>query len=125
MHNTDLKRTIQSALLIFPTMPLAGAANSLLKTLGYRSEKQLTLVPNSAAQFQAELDPQKRLSAEKDLMNEWQSVDLLFQITDEEIQGAMQGQAQLFTKQKVDNTVINSYLFFAVDLMGKAYTRTQ
>jgi hypothetical protein len=125
MPNTELKQSIQNALKAFEGQPLAKTASALFELLGYRSEKRLALTPNNAVQFKAEFDPQSRLNVEKALMKEWQSVDFLFQITDEEIRGAIQGQSQLFTNQNVDRAVYNSYLFFAVGLKGKPYSRTQ
>jgi adenine-specific DNA-methyltransferase len=125
MPNIELKQTIQNALLPVNGQPLAKAATILLETLGYKSDKRMALTPNTAAQFQSVFDPENRLNVDKALLSEWRSVDLLFQITDEEIQGALQGQAQLFTKQKVDGADINSYLFFAVGLKGNNYSRTQ
>jgi len=104
---------------------LLKAATSLFETLGYKSDKRIVLIPNTAAQFRAMFDAHSQMNVDKALLSEWKSVDLLFQITDEEIQGAMQGQGQLFTKQKMDNTEINSYMFFAVGLKGNAYTRSQ
>jgi hypothetical protein len=125
MPDIDLKIAIQEAIQQFGKKPLAEAATALLETLGYRSQKRLMLTPNTSDQFNKEFDPYKRMNVDKALLSEWSSVDLLFQITDEEIRGSMAGQGQLFVNQKVDNTIINSYLFFAVGLRGEQYTRTQ
>jgi len=125
MPDIDLKIAIQQAIQQFEKKPLATAAIDLLETLGYQSEKRLVLTPNTSDQFKEEFDPYKHLNVDKAFLSEWSSVDLLFQITDEEIQGAMAGMSQLFVNQKVDNTIINSYLFFAVGLRGEQYTRTQ
>jgi len=125
MPDIDLKIAIQDAIQQFEKKPLAEAATTLLETLGYQSEKRLVLIPNTSEQFREEFDPYKHLNVEKAFLSEWSSVDLLFQITDEEIRGAMAGRGQLFVNQKVDNTIINSYLFFAVGLRGEQYTRTK
>jgi len=125
MSEKDLKLAIQNAIEQFDRRPLAESATALLELLGYRSEKRLALVPNTAKQFQVEFDPQGRLNAEKALLSDWHSVDLLFQITDQEIQGAISGQEMFFANRQVDNAIINSYLFFAVGLKGERYTRTQ
>jgi adenine-specific DNA-methyltransferase len=51
-------------------------------------------------------------------------VDMLFQLTGEEL--SQPGQVRLaFSGGQVDNTIIESYLFFAIDLAGHIYTRTQ
>ena len=125
MSEKDLKLAIQNAIQQFDRRPLAYSATALLEMLGYHSEKRLALVPNTAAQFQAVFDPQGRLNAEKALPAAWHSVGFLFQITDEEIQGAISGQGMFFANRQVDNAIINSYLFFAVGLKGDRYTRTQ
>jgi len=125
MKNTDLKQTIQNTLKTFDGQSLSKAASALFKSLGYYSDKRMALTPNTATQFQVEYDPHNQLNSAKAMLNEWKSVDFLFQITDEEIRGAMQGQAGLFASQKVDGTDINSYLFFAVSLKGKDYSRSQ
>ncbi|MBE2234991.1 MAG: Eco57I restriction-modification methylase domain-containing protein, partial [Anaerolinea sp.] len=78
-----------------------------------------------AAGFQAQFDPQGRLNAAKALLADWRSVDLLQQITADELGPALSGQGQLFQNTAVDGADIQSYLFFAVDLAGAAYTRTQ
>jgi hypothetical protein len=65
----------------------------------------------------------KQLKAEA-LLEDWLSVDLLFQVTEAEIQGSLNGHGS-FTAAKVDNTDIHSYLFFAVELKDQLYTRTQ
>jgi hypothetical protein len=52
-------------------------------------------------------------------------VDLLFQITDDELKDAGQGRFVFEASGRVDNTIIHSYLFFAIDLRGERYTRTQ
>jgi hypothetical protein len=49
---------------------------------------------------------------------------MLFQLTSEELSRA--GQMRFgFSGGRVDNTIIESYLFFAIDLAGHTYTRTQ
>jgi len=125
MPNIEFKQTIQNALKAFSGQPLAKAAANLFETLGYRSDKHLPITPNTATQFQTMFDPHDHLNVEKTLLSEWQSVDFLFQVTDEEILGAMAGQGQLFNKQMMDNAIIESYLFFAVGLKGRNYSRTQ
>ena len=125
MANNDTKTVISNTLKDFESKPLRSAAMGLLKTLGYRSERGLELKPNNAKQFQAEFDSQKKLNSESALLKDWLSVDLLFQLTDAEIQAATQGMNNMFAAKKVDNTDIRSYLFFAVELKAEHYTRTQ
>jgi hypothetical protein len=124
MVNIEPKIAIQNALQGFSRQPLADAARRLLKALGYASEKRLDVQPNTAKQFRSMFDPQGRLRAEQTLLDQWKSVDMLFQITDAEIAAGMSGQGQLFVNKQVDDHLINSYLFFAIELTGANYTRT-
>ena len=123
----DLKYNIRDGLQAFQQRPLAEAAMGLFETLGYHSEKRFALSPNTAEQFQQAFDPQKRLNAEKALVDQWKSVDVLFQITDDEIRQAMGGRLSMFAGGQVDGTIIQSYLFFAIVLQErqKPYTRTE
>ena len=55
---------------------------------------------------------------------EWKSIDFLFQITDDEIRAAGNQQFLFESKGVYNGAVINSYLFFALELKGNHYTRT-
>jgi hypothetical protein len=125
MSTMALKLDIQNALQACGRGPLAESARALLATLGYRSDKLLDLVPNTAAEFQAQFDPQGDLNAQNALLANWRAVDFLLQITGDEIGPAVSGQGYLFQNRTVDNRNIQSYLFFAVDLAGSYYTRTE
>lgn len=57
MADAVLKRSLEAAVGDCAAGPLAGAARALLETLGYRSNKRLDLIHNSAAGFQAQFDP--------------------------------------------------------------------
>jgi hypothetical protein len=122
--NKELRQAIQTALSNFEGKPLADAACELFKVLGYQSDKTLPIKPNTADQFQAMFDPRRQMKAEAKL-EEWQSVDLLFQVTGDELGETLSKQGQLFANQKVDNALIESYLFFAIALKGNKYSRTE
>jgi hypothetical protein len=122
IHTT--KEHIQEALKVFSKGDLCDSARHLLNILGYSSEKRVDLTLNNATTFTATFDSQRRLNAKHALLDQWQSIDLLFQLTSEEIAQAAQGQFT-FSSGRVDNTIIESYLFFAIDLAGGQYTRTQ
>jgi hypothetical protein len=109
MHVT--KEQIQQALKAFGSDNLCDTARDFFNILGYTSEKRTDLTPNDAATFVAAFDPQHCLNAKHALLNQWRSVDLLFQLTSEEISQAAQGRFA-FSGGRVDNTIIESYLFF-------------
>ncbi|MBI3249159.1 MAG: Eco57I restriction-modification methylase domain-containing protein [Deltaproteobacteria bacterium] len=118
------KERIQDALVAFANGNLRDNARQLFDTLGYRSEKRIDLSPNTAEAFLDQFDPEQKLNAKTALLDHWRSVDLLFQLTSDEITQIMQGRLA-FRGGRVDDAIIESYLFFAVDLTSDQYTRTQ
>lgn len=125
MNDHESRQAIQDALRDFGKLPLVDAATSLFKALGYTSHKRFALAPNTAANFQKTFVKDQALDATHSLLPEWQSIDFLFQITDEEVQRASGGSQQVLfdSKGKWDGSVMQSYLFFAIALRGADYTR--
>lgn len=121
--DTEYRQLIDQSIRDFPKHNLAESSINLFETLGYRSQKRLSLQPNTPEQFCIEFDAESELK-EKSLLSDWKHVEFLFQLTDDEINASL-GQKSLFTSKKVDNTVINSYLFFAIQLKNEQYTRSQ
>ncbi len=118
---TNAKYAIETALKSFSTAPMATAATALFETLGYHSDKRLPLSPNTADEFVRTFGRDNLPAADKALLADWQSVDLLFQLTTDELSE----QLSAFSTDRVDDTIIESYLFFAIRLGDKTYTRTQ
>ncbi|MBI5013880.1 MAG: hypothetical protein HZB55_00110 [Deltaproteobacteria bacterium] len=121
MHPTtafDRKAALEAALKAFGSEPLEAAALSLFGALGYRSERRLDLTPNTPAQFLAAFAQGKPFDATRALLGDWRSVDFLFQLTDAEVQTATSGQGVLLfdSTGRFDEAIMQSYLFFAVDL---------
>ena len=84
----------------------------------------MSLEPNTAAEFILNFDPSNTMNAERALLDEWESIDLLFQLTGDEI--SLSDQATLgFEGGGIDNSIYQSYLYFALKLRGSSYTRTQ
>src|SRR5215831_18549788 len=119
-----IQREIQEALHACGRGALADGGLDLLSTLGYTSNRRIDLSPNDAATFITTFDAHKQLNAERAFLDQWHSVDILFQLTREEITQATQGRFA-FSGGRVDNTIIDSYLFLAIHLVGSRYTRTQ
>ncbi|MGH7965461.1 MAG: hypothetical protein ACRERD_27235 [Candidatus Binatia bacterium] len=118
------KEQIQDALKAFASGTLRDNARRLLNVLGYHSEKRIDLSPNTAEAFLETFDPEKTLNEKTALLDHWRSVDLLFQLTSDEINQTLQGRLA-FSGGRVDGKIIESYLFFAVDMTSAQYTRTQ
>ncbi len=118
------KNDIKNALKHFNSGNLADNARHLLDTLGYRSERTISLEPNTAGGFIENFDPSKTMNEGRALIDEWESVDILFQLTGDEI--TLSDQTTSGSEEGgIDNSVYQSYLFFALKLRGNGYSRTQ
>lgn len=117
MESLGPKIEIQEALTEIAKGKFADSARHLFGVLGYASERRIDIVPNTAQGF---ADQFGAVNPDKALTSEWRSVDFLFQLTDEEI-----GNRLAFSKEAVDTSIIESYIFLGVRLTGKQYTRTR
>ena len=124
MNEQKVKKTVEAALQIFPNQPLAGAALHVFEVLGYTSQKRLKLSPNNLDTFIATFAQGKMLNDRYALPGEWKSIDFLFQLTDDEIRAASNQQFLFQSQGAYNGAIINSYLFFALELQGNRYTRT-
>jgi adenine-specific DNA-methyltransferase len=118
----DLRDSIQSALASCADNPLRKAATHLFHTLGYRSDRTLSV--NTSEQFIEQLDSNQRLTErERATLLPLSALHLLFQLTGTEVADAVSGQRS-FPDSSVHQTQIESYLFFAVELPAGEHTRT-
>lgn len=118
----DLRESIQSALATFSEKPLRAAAIGLLNTLGYQSDRTLDLAgskPQSFLDLIVAQSAQSHFDESKALFAEWKSADILFQLTDEELSR----HTSLFKETTVKTSLLQSYLFFAIELKSKDYAR--
>ena len=120
------KKKIEAALHQFADGNLADNAKRLLNTLGYRSERTVQLDPNTKDGFLSafNLDGDAKFNSKRALTKKWKSIDLLFQLTEEEI-GNNPNLEIDFGDGGIDEMRMESYLFFAIKLNGNHYTRTQ
>ena len=119
-HKNDIKNTLKR----FADGNLADNARRLLDTLGYRSGRTISFEPNTAGGFIENFDPANTMNRERALLDEWDSVDILFQLTGDEI--TLSDQTTSGSEEGgIDNSVYQSYLFFALKLRGNGYSRTQ
>jgi adenine-specific DNA-methyltransferase len=125
MDRLGQKQAIEDSLKVFSSLSLEQASLHLFDALGYRSEKRLVLQPNNAATFLETFAGQKTFTKEQALIDDWETVDFLFQLTDSEIRSSDQGLLPFDSKGKFDGTIIESYLFLAIALRNERYTRTQ
>ena len=103
--------------------PREGAA-ALLDALGYRSERteDVGSVPEFLDRFDAGAASKER---QRGLFDSWRAVEIVFQVTDEEIGEARARQDGLFRRPGFDGGRIESFLFLAVELDDRPYGRTE
>ena len=115
---------IKSALQRFSDGNLAKNARHLLNVLGYHSQRIMDLEPNTADEFLSAFNLDNKINEKLASLQEWESVDLLFQLMGEQISG--NGQVEIdFGGDDIDKERDKSYLFFALKLCQNHYTRTQ
>ncbi|MDE0016340.1 MAG: Eco57I restriction-modification methylase domain-containing protein [Candidatus Poribacteria bacterium] len=124
MHATSFKADIHHALNRFTAGEFVENAIQLLNVLGYESQRTLNRDTNTAEAFLEDFDNHGRMNRDKAHLHEWQTADLLFQLTADEIKQHTQDTITFHEDQGVDNTIYYSYLFLAVKLKGDTYSRT-
>jgi len=125
MIDVEVKQAVLDALYAFSTGKLDENAINLFEAIGYKSEKRPAQFSSVPSDFINDYNPTRKLNTDKAFFCEWQSVQFLFQLTSNEIKAGSQLMLDFGSEKKVDNTIIESYLFFAIELSGDYYTRTQ
>lgn len=118
-NNTELKLTISQRIQAFASQPLRDAALALFATLGYRSDK--TIVTESVTDFCQQFDPDNQLAHPAAFVSDWRSAQLLFQLTDDELAGTV----ALFKDNAVRTSLLQSYVFMAIELGSQSYSRSK
>ncbi len=124
MISAQRRDEIRGALSRFPDGNLAENARSLLSVLGYKSDRTLKIEPNTAERFTEMFNSYGQLNPEKALLHEWDTLDFLFQITDDELSKGIGRDTKLGPGDTFEPSIYQSYLYLAVKLRGKAYNRT-
>lgn len=123
--DTDLRHRIQQDLYALFDGEIRNGALQLLATLGYKSQKYIPIPASTADGFRQFLKANGggTINDARAMTDEWKSIDFLFQFTNDELAAA----GTLFSSAQVGvlSTLIESYLFFAIDLKGDNYTRTK
>ena len=111
----DIKFNIKNAISDFNKKNPTDAALELFSALGYKNRIENHLVNKNFDQFQdffAKDNPSFRKDKAK--TEDWTHIDMLFQITKENIKT----ENQLFEINQVDNTVIESYIFLSLSFFS-------
>ncbi len=122
MPSESLHASIQTALNTFDVQQFRASNMALLNALGYLSDRTQAIPGADPQAFReiAESHSGKTLNADKAKFAEWKQADLLFQFTDEELSE----HKGLFQDAAINASQTRSYLFFAIELSGTRYSRT-
>lgn len=114
---SELKKSIQEVLSSFASGNLRDNAKALLNVLGYRSEKIFSLLPNTYEGFSEMFDINPtNFNTDKAKSAEWKSIDIVFQLDDDDIANGNGGQFNLLPPRSADLRRIESYLIVAIEL---------
>lgn len=121
--NTDEKLNIQEAIKAFGSKNFSEAGINLFSTLGYDTSLQAPLDDKTYQEFKEtyiEGSPNaERFNEEKALVEDWKSIDILFQLTNESFNGTK----SLF-EPSVNPYDPQSYLCFAIELNNSEYSKS-
>ena len=121
MSNLDTKQKIKAGLGSFSSADLTSSTINLFNILGYNTKRSAPLEQKTYKCFKDSfIEGNGRFDEKNALVNEWKYVDLLFQISKEEITL----EKSLFDSGEIDNKIIESYLFFIIELNKSDYSRS-
>ena len=116
------KREIESALAAIPAGDFLETSKDLLAVLGYRSQRTVKLSGAADDFIQSFPAENKNTKTEQEFCNNANSVELVFQVTSDEIADS---QPNLFESRAFDEGLIKSFVFFTVELKDKDYPRSK
>ena len=121
--NTDEKLNIQEAIKAFGSKNFSEAGINLFSTLGYDTSLQAPLDDKTYQEFKETYiqgsPAADRFNEEKALVEDWKSIDILFQLTND----SFTNQATLF-EPSVNPYDPQSYLCFAIELNNSEYSKS-
>ena len=109
------RSSIDNAVRAFADVPLQEAGLGLLDALGYRSAKSIAL-DGDPKSFAREIDHENRLAAKAAYFEQWQEVQFLFQLTNDEIPMLGRGQTSFDLQEKYGRSIVDSFVFLAIAL---------
>ncbi len=121
MTEEQAKTAIKLSLQAFASGNLTSNSLQFFEGLGYITERQDLFQKTTFAEFRDRYIEEKKFDETKAKASEWLYVNLLFQLSKEEVLK----QTSLFDTKKVDSTIIETYLFFAIELRHEHYSRSE
>ena len=122
MNNGDLKEHIRVALTDMPNKNFLSATRDFLDVLGYHSERTLELSGDPEKFIQQFSPLNENTNTEQTFRNYVQSIQIVFQMTNDEILSANQQTPGLEGTSRKEGRQ-KSVLFFAVELKENNYAR--
>ncbi len=120
-----LLKKIEETIQHFENNDFIKQSKDLFKILGYEGERGLDQFSQQPNEFLNRFDVNQRFQKHRGHFEDWKRITLLFQYTDSDVQKAL-GFKQLFeSKGKFDGSIIESYLFIALELVEETYNRTK
>jgi len=122
MPAADYKTIIAEKVHAFNEGNLTDNGLALFQSLGYVTDRQARLESATFKEFQENyINESSGFNSEKALTDDWNYVDILFQLSKDEVLK----QTSLFDTKQVDQTIIETYLFITIELRKNEYSRTQ
>ena len=122
MNNGDIKKRIQATLVDMPNKNFLSATRDLFNVLGYQSERILPAQSGDVDGFITHFPSgNPNTASEQFFRDNAKSMHILFQLTSAEISV----QSSLLDTDDFDTGNARSFIFAAVELNGKSYSRSQ
>ena len=123
--NPQKLAALRTTLTDFQKRPLSEAGAGLLSSLGYKSDKTADF-GSKPEQFIAAVDEATHSTFNRDKahVSRWKQCAFLFQITNDEIPSLAMGQQAFSTDNKLARSLIESFVFLAIELQGESWSRT-
>lgn len=116
---------LRTALANFQKHNLRESCVGLLSSLGYVSDKTADF-GSKPEQFVAAVEEatHSTFNLDKANVSKWKLCDFLFQLTNDEIPSLAMGQQAYSTDSKLARSLIESFVFLAIELQGENWSRT-
>jgi adenine-specific DNA-methyltransferase len=112
MTAEQIKTNIKEALQSFAKGNITEKSLELFEELGYITSRRAPLYKPTYTEFKDTYIGDRKFDETKAKASEWKYVDLLFQLSKEEVLKQM----SLFDTKQVNRTIIETYLFFVIEL---------
>ncbi|MEA5536906.1 Eco57I restriction-modification methylase domain-containing protein [Crocosphaera sp. XPORK-15E] len=117
----NLKDNIQQALKDFSQASISDCIKHLFETLGYSTQREVLLDIQTPDEV-VEVFGWENFREDKGLLKEWESVDCLFQVTEDDL---IPPNPLNKGKNDLDKDYLKSYIFIGITLQNSHYSRSQ